>query len=59
LARFARASRTGAVRKMLPTWSARNGGLVRCMASSSICRHCEEARKSGLPDLRTIDADLG
>src|ERR1700722_13909840 len=30
-ARFSRASFSGAVRNRLPTWSARNGGLVRCM----------------------------
>ena len=28
--RLARASLIGAVRRKLPTWSARNGGLVRC-----------------------------
>src|SRR5947209_5141690 len=29
--RFARACLIGAVRRKLPTWSARNGGLVRCI----------------------------
>ncbi len=33
--RLARASFTGAVRRMEPTWSARNGGLVRCGIVSS------------------------
>src|SRR6185503_8842553 len=33
--RLARASLTGAVRRMLPTWSARNGGLVLCVITSS------------------------
>src|SRR5262245_14287983 len=31
LACLARASFSGAVRNRLPTWSARNGALVRCM----------------------------
>jgi hypothetical protein len=26
-----------AVRNRLPTWSARNGGLVRCIADSHFC----------------------
>jgi hypothetical protein len=34
---LARASLIGAVRKKLPTWSARKGGLVRCMNASLLC----------------------
>src|SRR6185436_16616185 len=34
LSRFARACLTGAVRRKLPTWSARKGGLVRCIGGS-------------------------
>src|ERR1700683_1961027 len=40
--RFSRASLSGAVRSRLPTWSARNGGLVHCISTPIFVRELHD-----------------
>src|SRR3954453_1898546 len=53
LARFSRACFNDAGRRRLPTWSARNGGLVRFMVLLRLSRR--HARESGPPYSRSHD----
>src|SRR4051812_1157732 len=45
VSRFARASLMAAVRRKLPTWSARKGGAVLCILTPDVLRHLDDARE--------------